>query len=83
MKKSGYLLVTSPDGTREADTAQCVHCQKIWVIKKGSGIERGWCMNCCGPTCGDKNCCNCVPFIKKIEDIERKNKLFQELGIGY
>lgn len=82
MKKSGYLLVTSPEKITEADTAQCVHCQKIWTLKKGSGIERGWCMSCHGPTCGGKNCRECVPFMKKIEEAERKNKLFQELGHG-
>ena len=80
----GYVLITGPDGDKvDGDTLRCMHCSKMWIVRKGSGIERGWCMNCDGPTCGGRGCRECVHFMKKIEQIEaagRRNQLFERLG---
>jgi hypothetical protein len=71
-KPHGTIIVTDVDGkSYQADTLRCVHCQKVWVVKKGSGIRRGFCTNCMGPTCGSDACCRCVPFEKKIELYEQ------------
>ncbi len=62
---SGPLL---PGQLPEGDTVMCVHCQKHWAIKPGSGISRGFCANCNGLTCGKKKCeTECIHFEKAIE----------------
>jgi hypothetical protein len=64
---SGFIFV---DGQEVAETLKCVHCQYTWRVKHGSGIQRGWCMNCNGPHCGGQNCWECVPFKKKLDEYE-------------
>lgn len=68
----GYVQIFRPDGGYdEAETVQCVHCQAHWFIKPGSGILRGFCQRCVGPTCGKRNCTvKCVPAERMIEEIE-------------
>jgi hypothetical protein len=67
-KPSGYFVL---NGEQIADTVQCGHCQKHWVPMRGSGIRRGWCMNCGKPTCGSQQCDNCIPAERKLELIEK------------
>lgn len=75
-KAAGYTVITSPDHKPiERDTLQCVHCMKHWFTEPGSGIQRGWCPLCAGPHCGGPNCWSCVPFMKKIEEQERRQRL--------
>ena len=82
--KKGYLLKTDEAGRKvEGDTLSCKHCQKMWVVQKGRGRERGWCMNCYGPTCGSKECRECVPFMRKMEKMIQKDILFRSLGLGH
>jgi len=70
---NGPLL---PGQVAEGDTLMCTHCQKHWRLKPGSGMQRGWCGRCGGPTCGKQKCeTSCVPFEKAIELMESKNKL--------
>ena len=68
----GYITISEPDGSLvEQETLQCVHCQMHWVIRPGSGILRGFCLRCAGPTCGKQNCTErCVPAERMIEEIE-------------
>lgn len=57
------------------ETLMCVHCQKHWIIKPGSGMQRGFCFNCDGPTCGKQHCEeHCVPFEKAIEQSEAQGR---------
>jgi len=65
----GAILV---DGRQVADTYQCVHCGNHFISVKGSKKIRGFCRNCMGVTCGRKECDVCVPFEKKIVDLERR-----------
>lgn len=82
-KAKGYATWNYPDQKPiEKDTMQCVHCGAHWYIDPGSGIQRGWCMNCNGPTCGKKECCECIPFMKKIETAEKRARLFEAMGLG-
>ena len=55
------------DGHETANTEQCVHCGVHFVVKKGSGIKRGWCTNCKGITCGTERCMHCLPFEAWVE----------------
>ena len=54
-------------GAGDGETLMCVHCQMHWTIQPGSGMTRGFCMNCNGPTCGKKKCDACVPWEKAVE----------------
>lgn len=53
----------------EGDTLSCVHCQAIWVCKKGSGKIRGYCERCHGYFCGP-GCQACVPWERQLDNIE-------------
>lgn len=71
-KASGHIILTDPEfGVKEYDTLTCVHCQHVWTPIKGSGIERGFCMKCKGPTCGHENCNECYPWEKRMDDYEK------------
>lgn len=69
----GELLVTDRFDGKVLDEGylrQCVHCQYTWTHRPGSGILRGFCMNCMGHTCGRKACDTCYPKEQRIEDME-------------
>ena len=70
MQAHGVIL----EGTREvADTTQCVHCGGHFVMVKGSGVTRGFCMCCGGITCGKRECSTrCVPLEAQLEHLEGK-----------
>lgn len=56
-KPNGHFFTSNEHGGRvERETHQCVHCQAMWEYKPGSGIERGFCMNCHGFVCGGAQC---------------------------
>ena len=61
---------------REGETRMCSHCQFKWEYKPGSGIRRGFCTRCNGLLCGKDLCMKyCIPYIEKIESMERKQTL--------
>jgi hypothetical protein len=66
-KEAGIILV---DDKVVATTRQCCHCGNHFIMVKGSGRLRGWCMKCHGITCGNIECCPCIPFEKKLEEVE-------------
>ena len=69
---AGPLLPNQQPG---GDMLMCVHCQMHWIIQPGSGMERGFCLNCNGPTCGKQHCeTNCVPWERAIENKERLDR---------
>jgi hypothetical protein len=67
-RPAGAIII---DGQQVADTLQCCHGGEHWIVRKGSGIRRGWCMNCSKPTCGAPKCDPCVPFDKKLTLFEK------------
>jgi hypothetical protein len=84
-KAMGYIALSDPDlpNIVERETVMCVHCQMHWQIEPGSGKERGFCINCGGPTCGKEACeTMCVPFMQAIEEMERRQKLRDRLTRG-
>lgn len=65
----GHIAV---DGQVVADTQQCPHCGMHFVMRQGSGVERGFCLKCYGVTCGKPKCMReCVPMEQWLELIER------------
>lgn len=81
-RPKGYIIITDPDAsTIEADTLQCAHCQKHWRVIPGSGRQRGYCLNCDGPTCGKEKCeTTCIPFEKAIEASEARGRFWRSVG---
>lgn len=67
-KAAGAILL---DGQHVADTLQCCHGGEHWVVRRGSGIRRGFCMSCQKPTCGKPACDPCIPFEKKLDLVEK------------
>lgn len=72
-KEAGVILI---DGKQVASTKQCCHCGGHFIMKKGSGKLRGYCMKCHEITCGKIECCKCIPFEKKLELVEFGNLIF-------
>jgi hypothetical protein len=79
MHEHGYLIISSPAGTLEADTLQCCHCNAHYVVRPGSGKRRGFCTLCSAVTCGAPACAPCVPFEKKLDEFERRERLMAHL----
>ena len=76
----GYTITVDPEGpTVERDTTQCVHCMRHWTVVPGSGRRRGFCMQCGGPHCGSPACWACVPFMRRIEEEDRRARLREAL----
>lgn len=71
-EEDGIIIV---NGTTVATTKQCVHCGNHFAMVKGSGKVRGFCQKCHGITCGKIECCTCIPFEKKLEEIESGKRL--------
>ena len=87
-KLKGLLLFTPEDSDKvvEQHTITCCHGAHVFIIRPGSGKERGWCFMCNASTCGRKECDSalngCIPFEKKIEAKERRARLQAALERG-
>lgn len=57
------ISVLLPDMTRGG----ALKPAKIWR-------EPGFCFKCNAQTCGGPNCCECVPFEKKLEEFEARKR---------
>lgn len=74
MKRHGYVTVCDPGSDKmldEADTIQCCHCGGHFVVRPGSGTERGFCTRCNGFVCG-RQCVECVPTELYLSILEGK-----------
>lgn len=70
-RASGYWQSTGLAGeVRDGETLSCEHCQRTWVVRKGSGKVRGFCTRCMGYTCGNPACEACVPAERRAENVE-------------
>lgn len=79
----GYVVLIDNETGKvldEGETLMCAHCQKHWVVRPGSGITRGWCFRCAGPTCGKQPCVTgCTPFEVALEVMESRLTLASAL----
>ena len=72
----GYGILTGSSAEiEELDTFTCCHCNGVQFIRPGSGTQRGYCFNCNQPTCGKERCLNCIPFERKMEEMENRHRL--------
>ena len=76
----GYAVTTGLWGeVEEYDTFTCPHCNGVCVIRPGSGTQRGYCFRCNLPTCGREHCISCIPFERKMEEMEARYRLRRAL----
>lgn len=81
--KGWYGQTFSPEGrTIETDAFTCKHCQKIVPIKPmcDPADMGGRCFQCDALICSDCVGKGCMPFEKKLEQMERRAKLFQSMN---
>lgn len=56
------------NGREVASTLQCPHCGGHFVSRKGSGVQRSFCLRCEAVTCGAPACMTgCTPFVAALE----------------
>lgn len=82
-KPSSYFSTFDPKLNKkiEGETRMCAHCQMKWLYKMGSGKRRGFCKRCNGLLCGKDLCMRyCIPYIDKIEAIEKGQNLTELLS---
>ncbi len=65
---AGTILI---DDREVCQLVQCVHCNSQFPNLKIPGKERGWCMNCNGPVCPNRQCDECVPFEAWLDAVEK------------
>lgn len=70
-RPSGSIFI---DGQEVADTARCCHCGGHFVMVRGSGRRRGWCLACNAMTCGRRGCGECLPVGKRLELTEKRER---------
>jgi hypothetical protein len=72
-QKRGVLISQAYEGGPQVhvDLCQCIHCEGVFPFVRGSGVRRGWCMNCNGMTCGRACCDPCVNHRQMLENMER------------
>lgn len=75
----GYAVTFEPDRPPvERDTITCCHCNSIVFVEPGKSASDagGFCGLCKQPTCGPcADLGKCVPFEKKLEAIEARDRL--------
>ena len=76
----GYSVITGVWGeVEECDTFTCPHCNGVCFIRPGSGTQRSYCFRCSLPTCGKERCMSCIPFERKMEEMEARYRLRRAL----
>lgn len=70
-------------GTHEADTFTCCHCSIVIHVKPMAKIGEfgAMCRNCMKMMC--PACANgpCVPFLKKLEEAEKRDRVLRSYGL--
>lgn len=96
-KPGGYAIVTTPEparlnldgfrceeiaaGVYEADTFTCVHCNRVVHVAARSRGDEYFCRNCMAricPPCADHPC---MPFLKKLEQMEAREAARRSYGV--
>lgn len=74
LNPGGYLVVVGPDRIIERDTITCKHCNRIIVVAyRTEPPNTAFCGMCQSHICLDCETKGvCVPFEKKIKEIEEK-----------
>jgi hypothetical protein len=78
LRPGGYACLSDPEaGTRECDTFTCAHCNSIVHVKARTDPADigGLCKQCMGLICPACVGQACVPFLKRLEQMEARDRL--------
>lgn len=75
----GYAVTVNPDGSvHEEDTFTCEHCNGVVYLKaQQDPASIGFCRMCMKPICGPCAHHGCTPFEKRMEELERRDRLMR------
>lgn len=81
---SGVGIITGPNGTEHIDTFTCCHCCAPVHVKTGVKPDDmgSWCTMCGKMHCAKEACFVCVPFEKKMEQMEAADRVWRSRGYG-
>ena len=70
-RKEASVIQLTEDGSTilEVGMVMCCHCGGHFERESGSGIVRGFCMNCNGHVCGP-GCAECVNYEKQLDMLD-------------
>lgn len=90
-RPGGYAVIVSPDvqrvnfdgfryeeigaGRYEADTFSCAHCNRVIHVPARSQGDEYFCRNCMARICSPCADHPCIPFMKKIEQAEERDRI--------
>jgi hypothetical protein len=79
----GFRCEDVSAGTFEADTFTCIHCNRIIHVKVRANPDEfgSMCRNCMKmvcPKCADGPC---VPFMKRLEQSEARDRVLRSYGL--
>ena len=84
LRPGGYACIADPVfGRRELDTFTCAHCNRITHVKPEQRPEDigGLCKVCMGLICPMCVGRACVPFLKKLDQMEARARALRSHGI--
>lgn len=72
-----------PAGLTERDSFTCIHCNRVVHVKPKASMDEfgSMCRNCMKMVC--PTCANgpCVPFLKKLDEMEKREIVRRSYGI--
>lgn len=83
LRPQGYATVSDPDsGLTERDTLTCSHCNSVKYVKPKERPEDigGLCKICMGLICAHCVGKPCVPFMEKVDRLEKAIEKGREVG---
>lgn len=77
------LRCETVQGTHEADVYCCVHCNRIVHVKPGAIPEElgSMCRNCMKMVCPTCAPGPCIPWLKKLDEAERRERALRSYGV--
>ena len=86
LRPGGYARIDDPDRALvEFDTFTCAHCNRVTHVKAHARPEDigGLCKQCMGLIC--PRCVGepCAPFLKRLEDMEARERFRAEVAGQY
>ncbi len=96
-RAGGYASIVSPTKTRvdfdglrceeigagqfEADTFTCTHCNRVVHVQARSQGDDYFCRNCMAPICPRCADYPCMPFLRKVEAQEERDRIRRSYGV--
>lgn len=83
LREGGYACISDPDkGLIEASTFTCFHCNSVVHVKPRASMDElgSMCRSCMKMVCAKCAPGPCVPFMKKLEAMERRDEVLRSYG---